>query len=385
MTKQFSVLTGGLLLAASLGAQASNTPDQAHLTNTVDKTIHSLMQEYDIPGMAIAVTFRGQHFFYQYGDASKENNIPVTKETIFELGSVSKTFTGSLISWAQVTGAISLSDKASHHFQPLAGSAFDNINLLNIATYTAGGLPLQFPDEIDSNSKMVDWFQHWQPKYTPGTYRQYSNPSIGLAGYIAAQSLEKPYSMLVKNQILSPLGLHHTWFNVPAQEMKNYALGYSKENKPIRINPGVLAEEAYGLKTSAQELIGFVDANIDPSRVGDSKLAQAIRATHTGYYRVGEMTQGLGWELYHWPVTLEQVLSGNSAQLAFQANKTTELSPPEPPTDALFINKTGSTNGFGAYVAFVPQEQMGIVLLANKNYPNEARIKAAWQILKALK
>ncbi|NHB94581.1 class C beta-lactamase [Photorhabdus cinerea] len=385
MTKRFSVLTGSLLLAASLGAQASNTPDQTRLTNTVDKTIHSLMQEYDIPGMAIAVTFRGQHFFYQYGDASKESNTPVTKETIFELGSVSKTFAGSLISWAQVTGAISLSDKASQHFKPLAGSAFDNIKLLNIATYTAGGLPLQFPNEIDNNSKMVDWFQHWQPKYTPGTYRQYSNPSIGLAGYIVAQRLEKPYSILVKNQILSPLGLHHIWFNVPAQEMKNYALGYSKENKPIRINPGVLDEEAYGLKASAQEMIGFVDANIDPSHVGDSKLTQAIRATHTGYYRVGEMTQGLGWELYHWPVTLEQVLSGNSAQIAYQANKTTELSPPEPPTDALFINKTGSTNGFGAYVAFVPQEQMGIVLLANKNYPNEARIKAAWQILKALK
>ncbi|WP_434527106.1 class C beta-lactamase [Photorhabdus asymbiotica] len=385
MTKRFSVLTGSLLLAASLGVQASNTPDQTRLTNTVDQTIHSLMQEYDIPGMAIAVTFRGQHFFYQYGDASKESNTPVTKETIFELGSVSKTFAGSLISWAQVTGAISFSDKASQHFQPLAGSAFDNINLLNIATYTAGGLPLQFPDEIDNNNKMVDWFQHWQPKYPPGTYRQYSNPSIGLAGYIVAQRLEKPYSMLVKNQILSPLGLHHTWFNVPTQEMKNYALGYSKENKPIRINPGVLDEEAYGLKASAQDLIGFVDANIDPSRVGDSKLAQAIRATHTGYYRTGEMTQGLGWELYHWPVTLEQVLSGNSAEIAYQANKTTELSPPEPPTDALFINKTGSTNGFGAYVAFVPQEQMGIVLLANKNYPNEARIKAAWQILKALK
>ncbi|WP_387463683.1 class C beta-lactamase [Photorhabdus sp. RM323S] len=385
MTKRFSVLTGGLLLAASFGAQASNTPDQTHLTNTVDKTIHSLMQEYDIPGMAIAVTFRGQHFFYQYGDASKESHTPVTKETIFELGSVSKTFAASLISWAQVTGAISLSDKASQHFQPLTGSAFDNISLLNIATYTAGGLPLQFPDEIDNNSKMVNWYQHWQPKYAPGTHRQYSNPSIGLAGYIAAQRLGKPYPILVANQVLSPLGLHHTWFNVPAQEMKNYAWGYSKENKPIRVNPGVLDEEAYGLKASAQDMIGFVDANIDPSRISDSKLAQAIRATHTGYYRVGEMTQGLGWELYHWPVTLEQVLSGNSAQIAYQANKTTELSPPEPPTDALFINKTGSTNGFGAYVAFVPQEQMGIVLLANKNYPNEARIKAAWQILDTLK
>lgn len=70
--------------------------------------------------------------------------------------------------------------------------------------------------------------------------------------------------------------------------------------------------------------------------------------------------------------------------MILEPNPVENLAPPLPARQAALYNKTGSTNGFGGYVAFVPGEQLGIVMLANRNYPNQARIQAAHQLLSAL-
>ncbi|WP_348648938.1 class C beta-lactamase [Rhizobium sp. P38BS-XIX] len=365
-------------------AYASDSEDQQRLEKIVDTTIAPLMKDNDVPGLAVGVIVKGRRYTFNYGVASKETDQKVTDDTIFELGSLSKTFTAALGSYGVITGKLSLSDTAGKYMPELSGSHLDSVSLLDLATYAAGGLPLQFPDEVTDNDKMIAYYRDWKPSYVAGTYRLYSNPSIGLFGYLAARAMGEPFDTLMQDKIIAGLGLNHTYVRVPPAEMGNYAYGYSKQGKPIRVNPGVLDTQAYGIKTTASDMLRFLEANMTSSSKPDDSLQRAIAATHVGYYHIGTMTQGLGWEIYAYPTTLARLLAGNSSDMAFDPHKVDRLSPPQQPRPETLLNKTGSTNGFGAYAAFIPARQIGIVLLANKNYPITARVTAAYKILTAI-
>ena len=363
------------------GAGHSAADDR--LESVVKAAIEPVMQQQQIPGVAIAITVDGKPHYFNYGVASKETGKAVTEDTLFEIGSVSKTFTATLAAYAQASGKLSLSDKAGHILPALQGSAFDTISVLQLGTYTAGGLPLQFPGDADTPKTMLSYFKQWKPVYDAGSHRQYSNPSLGLFGYLAANSMGAPFDDVMEKTLLPKLGLTHTYLKVPQAQMGLYAQGYNKDGKPVRVGPGALDSEAYGVKTSAVDLLRYVQANMKPSGL-EAPMQRAIATTHTGYYKVGDMTQGLGWEFYNYPVTLDTLLAGNSSQMAMEAHKVQWLNPPQPQPQSVLINNTGSTGGFGAYVAYVPSRDIGIVILANRNYPNPERVKIAHTILNAL-
>jgi beta-lactamase class C len=379
-----NAVPAAIAVLATACAQAPKTVDRDAIQRAVDAAIRPLLAEHDVPGLAVGLTIDGERHLFHYGVASRgEASRAVTRDTLFEIGSVTKTFTAALGSYAEAVGALSLEDLASKHWPALQGSSFDAIRLLELATYTAGGLPLQLPDEVQDGETLLAYLRTWRPAHPPGTQRLYSNPSIGLFGHLAARSLGRPYEDLLQNLLLPKLGLHQTFVRVPAARLADYAQGHRADGSPIRVAPGVLDAETYGLKTTASDLLRFVEAHLEP-RVDDPALQRALTATHTGTFALESFVQGLGWDLFAAPVTLDTLLAGNSPQVLFESNAVTELTPPQAPREDLLLQKTGSTNGFGAYVAFVPARRFGIVLLANKSYPIPARVRAAHRILEAL-
>ncbi|MCS3512358.1 class C beta-lactamase [Pseudomonas grimontii] len=371
------------LTALAVFIAAGNCLASTDLQAVVDANVKPLMQQQSINGLVVGVVRDGKAQYFNYGIAATDTRQPVSENTLFEVGSVSKTFTATLAGYAVASGKLTLSDPASHYLPALGGGKFDHISVLNLGTYTAGGLPLQFPANADNTQRMISYFQHWQPDFAPGTQRLYSNPSLGLFGYLAAQSLKQPFDQAMEKTLLPALGLKHTFIKVPQSQMSLYAQGYGKDGKPVRVGPGALDSEAYGIKTSAADLLKYVDANMHPATL-DKTLQQAISVTHTGYYSVDGMIQGLGWEMYPYPIPLDGLMAGNSTPMAMEPHRVSWLTPPQAHHADTLVNKTGSTNGFGAYVAYVPSKGVGVVILANKNYPNAERVKVAHAILSAL-
>ena len=373
-----------LLLAASCSSFAVQEQLSARqIEKLVNRTVAPLMKEQGIPGMAVAVIYKGYLLYFTWGKADVQGNRPVTQQTLFELGSVSKTFTGVLGGDALARGEINLNDPAPKYWPALTGNPWQGITLLQLATYTAGGLPLQVPDAVTNSDALLTFYQTWQPQWAPGTQRLYANASIGLFGALIVKPSGMSFQQAMLKRVFAPLNLTHTWINVPAAEENHYAWGY-RAGKAVRVSPGMLDAEAYGVKSSIEDMAHWVQANMAPERLEDKTLAQGIQLAQSRYWQVGNMYQGLGWEMLNWPVKGKTVIDGSDNKVALAPQPATRIEPPMPAVKASWVHKTSSTGGFGSYVAFLPQQQLGIVMLTNKSYPNTERVKAAYAILEAL-
>lgn len=379
--KKISCLLLSPLFIFSTSIYADNTPKDQEIKKLVDQNFKPLLEKYDVPGMAVGVIQNNKKYEMYYGLQSVQDKKAVNSSTIFELGSVSKLFTATAGGYAKNKGKISFDDTTGKYWKELKNTPIDQVNLLQLATYTSGNLALQFPDEVQTDQQVLTFFKDWKPKNPIGEYRQYSNPSIGLFGKVVALSMNKPFDQVLEKTIFPALGLKHSYVNVPKTQMLNYAFGYNQENQPIRVNPGPLDAPAYGVKSTLPDMLKFIHANLNPQKY-PADIQRAINETHQGRYQVNTMYQALGWEEFSYPTPLQTLLDSNSEQIVMKPNKVTAIS--KEPSVKMY-HKTGSTNGFGTYVVFIPKENISLVMLTNKRIPNEERIKAAYAVLNAIK
>ncbi len=262
------------LFSLSASCVAADLSSQ-QVTSLVKAAIEPLMEQQEIPGMSVAVLYKGRAQFVNFGVADLESRRRVTENTLFELGSVSKTFTGTLAGVMIRNGEIRLKDPVQKYWPQLTGEQLRPVRMLHLATYTAGGLPLQLPDDVTDQASLLRFYQEWQPEAAPGTLRQYSNASIGLFGSLMVKG---DYEQAMARNVFQPLRLTRTYITVPPSMMLDYAWGY-KNGQPVRVSPGMLDAEAYGVKSTARDMLTFMQANVDPNRLssGNAVLRNAIR------------------------------------------------------------------------------------------------------------
>ena len=117
MTRHITLSRIGMVAAVSLSCMTplcfAKERAIKPMQQVVDSVIHPLMAQHHIPGMSVAIIVQGKTYFFNYGVAEKKNQRNVTQDTLFEIGSVSKTFTAILGAYAQAQGKLKFSDPAS--------------------------------------------------------------------------------------------------------------------------------------------------------------------------------------------------------------------------------------------------------------------------------
>lgn len=376
-------LLASALLPLGAGVRPVGAVEAPDFAKVGPPIFRDLAKAHDIPGLVVGLTRGGRHEVLAIGSTARRDGRPVDGDTLFELGSVSKTFNVTLAALAAERGRLKLNAPLADDVPRLKGTPFGALTPLDLATHATGGLPLQLPDDIRNEKELVEWLIAWKPAAPPATRRAYSNISIGVLGLVAANALGTDFTRALQNDLFPLLGLKSTYVDVPDGAKARYAMGYTKANRPARITPALLGPEAYGVTSTAKDMLIFLDASMGVEAVAP-EVARALARTHTGYFETASYVQEMVWERYPWPVALDRLVTGNAPDMALKPQPITRLDPPLPPAPASYVNKTGSTNGFGSYVVMIPAEKLGVVVLANRNYPNEARVKAVYALLKGL-
>jgi beta-lactamase class C len=370
MLKKIVLLCIGLLINLSVFAK-SYIVQQDVLVNTA---IQSLMKKNKIPGVAVLLYANGKMNAYYFGEADPKRHINVSENTLFEIGSITKTFTGILL-------AKNVIENKMHFNDPIDTNAnFNNlskITLQELATHTSSlpygieNLPYNASTSEENKNRLDHFLKSWIAPFTPGTKMIYSNLAYGILGMILSENSKTTLSILMKQNILNPLGMMTSGLDISSKEQKYLAKGFTEKGQEVAHLPSGLLSGAWAMKVSSRDMQNYLKAilGVDPI---PEKIQKAIKVSQMAYYAMPKNNTmlGLGWTI----TPLDNISNINklihkSAHNNFAAYEVRQLKTPTFNSNSL-IEKGGATDGFRSYIAIIPDKKVGIVIMANRYFVN---------------
>lgn len=315
-------------------------PDEA-----IRELVQPFIEKHQAKGIVIGmVEPDGSRRVLTFGDAG-EGARPLAADSVFEIGSITKTFTGAVLADMVRRGQVKLDDPVGKYLP--AGVRVPSLNgrqitLLDLATHMSGlpRLPTGYvpPDEGNPYAQfeaehLYAFLKSHELDREPGAKFEYSNLGMGLLGHALARAAgADSFQSLVAERVLRPLDLSMTAYGRKGALAPWMTIGHDPKGAAApRFDVAVLAGGG-GLNSNATDLMTYLEANIgEPT----SPLEHAMREAHRGHRspRPG-VELGLGWmSMTRGPLTL--------------------------------VGHNGGTAGYSTYVAFNPKARAGVVVLAN--------------------
>ncbi len=258
---------------------------------------------------------------------SHRDNYNCFDQTLFEIGSITKTLFSLLLAHAILENRVKPDDdirKYLHGDFPNLSFKGHPIELIHLVNLTSS-LPNNFPEGSDFMNEL-----HKATLDTiPGLIPRHSNVAGALLGYLIENIYHQPYEAVVKKYILDPLNMHHTYFNVPDSQASFIAKGYNWKGTEMRPIPKDAAI-AGGLKSSLTDMNSYLQYQLD-------EPDPAVKMTHQlAWGNIDNFAIGMNWFL----------------------NKSGD--------GKISYSKDGTTFGFTTCFLLYPEEKFGIVILSNE-------------------
>jgi serine-type D-Ala-D-Ala carboxypeptidase/endopeptidase len=272
-------------------SQAAEThgdnPRRSAMDVAVDNTVNDYFQNRCHVGVSIAVVEAGHDYFYDYGSTSRNKAVLPTPQSIYELASVTKTFTATLAARAVIDGRMSLDGD----FRKDLPDGYSNlawngrpVTLRTLVTHYAG-MPRDIPDtdalfadkhSPDFNARMValnEGFSREQflaalhdthLRSAPGEKQVYSNAGFLVIGLGLEKAYGKSTNELLRQYITQPLGMASTGFTLDSSEQPRLVKGYDNYGRSAPYHlPN--AGDAWGLYASTEDMAKYVRLQLDDS------------------------------------------------------------------------------------------------------------------------
>lgn len=287
-----------LITAISIPAIAQND------ISTAKKYLQELVEQDYLLGVSVAyIQPDGEVQYFSKGSISTKKQVSPTKNTIYEIGSVSKTFTALILARMVKEGMVSLNTPVeailpdSIHIEPYDST---EITLLHLATHTSGlpRLPLNLKPSDPLNpyagytvQEMYEFLDDFELSRKSGSKFVYSNLGMGLLGHLLELKSGMTYEHLLHHYVTEPLKMNSTFIEVPASKMDqfavpyNYGLNVKRWQLPTLAGAGGIRSTVYDLVSYLKAQMGFIETPLD----------SAIAMTQRIHFKNESHTIGLGW------------------------------------------------------------------------------------------
>ena len=294
-------------------------------------------------GIAVGIVDeQGTRVFF-YGD--KGRGAPIDEHTLFEIGSISKVFTTTVLAEMALEGTVHLDDPIDTYLPITARAPQRNgkqITLRHLATHYSG-LP-RLPTNRDIVNRkdpyagykefdLLNFLSTYKLTVDPGSRREYSNYGMGLLGYLLGRIDSATYEQVIVNRVCSELGMSSTRVTLRPEMLSLLAQGHSAVGRPVSNWDLAVLAGAGGLKSSVEDMLVFLRANMG---LMPTPLRAAMEKAHEVQYVKEEDRAwvGLGWQIrqfngtkYHW--------------------------------------HNGGTGGYRTFIGFSKEDKVGVVVLSN--------------------